>query len=139
MYLALAALNVYNGQGKMPCVACEIDRFHLCDHQPNGQSTAVFRVKDTYLGIMSAQMGSDNEKAALKTKSLHPEGSALYDFYHPNIHKAYLCDTLHMLDVGLCKDLWAAVVRWIDGKPLKAVDNLSDETEGILAPASHVH
>ena len=132
--IAMAALNTFNGMGKMPCHVCEIDKHKLCSHQPSGFSTAAYRTTDTYVNIMSQGLGWKQEEVALKLKSLHPEGTALLGFYHPNIHKIYLCDSLHMLDVGMCKDLWACVIRWIDGKPLKAVEGIDESFEGVLRP-----
>ena len=118
--------------GAMPCHVCEIGKHDLGAHQTSGMSTAEYRTVDTYQDIIASNLDSDEEEAALKTKSLHPEGSALQGFYHPNIHKAFLADSLHMLDVGLCKDLWACIIRWIDGKPLKAVEGVDENADGIV-------
>ena len=82
----------------------------------------------TRLLIQKSTHLSDKQKdSALQELSLHPEDSALYAIIHPNIHLSFACDILHMLDVGLSKDIWTLVIRWIGGKDIRPTTFTDEE------------
>ena len=129
-FVALKATNEYGGMGASPCVICPVPIDQLRDHLPSGLSGFLHRTPEVYLDILNSGKGEDWILRELKKLSLFPEMSALFSIRHPNIYMAYAVDILHMLDVGLSKDIWEQVIRWIHGVPMKKVGLHPVETDG---------
>lgn len=108
------------GHGVMPCAACKTPLDGLCDHQESGQSLYEERRKQDYLDIINGGGTDAQISTKLKKLSMYPEMSALFGIRHPNVYFLFGVDILHMLDVGLSKDLWTLVVRWLHGVPVKS-------------------
>lgn len=127
--IALAALSLYNAPGaECHCPICVTPKSDLASHQPSCRSLYPHRSKLTRELIKRSTDLSDKQKeAALKQLSMHPEDSALYGLIHPEIHLSFACDILHMLDVGLSKDIWTLVIRWLDGKEVKTLKYTAEE------------
>lgn len=117
---AAAALGVYiiNTKLKMPCHICYCPIEDLCKHNIKGNSPYPRRKPQHLQRILSQQRTLKEIDEELKQYSLYPEASALFGLYHPNIHFAFAVDLLHMMDVGLSKDIYALIIRWIDGKEI---------------------
>ena len=112
-------MSIYEGMGTSPCVICPTPIDKLTAHLPTGLSGFLHRKPEDYLNILNSGNGEKWIFAELKKLSLFPEMSALFSLRHPHIYMAYAVDILHMLDVGLSKDIWELVIRWIHGVPVK--------------------
>ena len=110
----------------MQCVICECPCQNLSEHHTDGRSGYPVRETNTRPDIQNMGLRSAELTEALRQYSLHPEQPAIYGLLHPQIHLAYACDILHMLDIGMSHDIWEQIVRWFDGKEVKIV-KLSDE------------
>ena len=118
-FLALCALSCYEGTGKLPCGICKVRKNDLCVHQESGETMFDYRKQEDFMKILKSNVSDSEKKKAWQNLSLYPERSALYAIRHPNVHMLFGVDILHMLDVGLSKDLWTLIIRWIHGVPVK--------------------
>ena len=120
-------MSCYTGMGHCPCVCCEVIKEELNRHQANGLSEYPIRDMFSRENILNSNMSKPEKDRALKKLSLQPENCAIYGLIHPKIHLAFACDILHMLDVGLTKDIWTLVIRWLDGKTVKGLKQTDEE------------